>query len=293
MKLLSIVIPVFRNEGSLPPLFGRLLAVEQKLEALDFGLELIFVDDGSDDNSLAELLNIKRERPATIVVKLTRNFGENKASRCGLRFVTGNCFSILAADLQDPPELIVEMAQRWGSGSKFIVCERISRDDPALSKFYSALYYRLLRLLVMPDYPVGGYDLALMDAAFLPHLTHTSKNLVTPLLAFWLGYKPDVITYHRERRVHGRSAWTFAKRLSAFLDVMLGFSMTPIRLISGIGIVVSALSFAYGLAVVFAGLFTQVDVAGWTTIVALMSFLLGLVIAMLGLIGEYLWRIFY
>ena len=292
MKVVSVVVPVFRNEGSIAPLFERLRKVEETLAGKSLAMQLIFVDDGSDDESLRELRRVKEARPATTIVKLTRNFGEGRASRCGLRFVTGDCFAILAADLQDPPELLVEMAERWIAGSKFVICERSSRDDPPVSKLLSAMYYKLLRLMVVPDYPAGGYDLALMDRAFLRHMTQASKNLYPPLLAFWLGYKPSVIAYHRERRVHGKSAWTFRKRLGAFLDVMLGFSMTPIRIISGIGVLVSLLSFAYGLAIVFTALFTQIDVPGWTTIVALMSFLLGLVIAMLGLIGEYLGRIF-
>ena len=289
---ISVVIPVFCNEGSLPRLFIELEKVEEALLDLSFSLELIFVDDGSTDDSLQRLLEFKKRRPQTKIIKLTRNFGAVRCSKTGFQFITGNAFSILAADLQDPPELIVEMVKRWQKGCKFIICERVTRADPIISKLYSRIYYKLLRWVVIDDYPEGGYDIAMMDRDLLPHLVNSSKNIFTPLLAYWLGYKPEVIKYHRAVRVYGKSQWTFKKKFQAFLDVMLGFSVTPIRLISGIGVVVSSTSFLYGLSVVISAFFDGSEVDGFPTIVALITFLLGLIILMLGLIGEYLWRIF-
>jgi dolichol-phosphate mannosyltransferase len=289
---LSIIVPVYFNAESLPALFERLGDIERRLAALEITLELIFVDDGSGDASLAELLRIKQARPETRVVKLTRNFGAVHASKCGLRFVNGDCFTILPADLQDPPELIMQMVEHWRGGAKFTICERISRDDPIPSRLYAAAFYWLLHRLVMRDYPDGGYDMALMDKSLLPHLVNSSKNLYTPLLAYWLGYKPEVIRYHRNKREHGVSRWTFRKKFKAFLDVMLGFSVTPIRLISAFGAIVATLSFAYGISVVIHALLGRVPVEGFATLAALITFMLGLVIVMLGIIGEYLWRVF-
>lgn len=291
-KTLSVVIPVYFNEGSLPPLFDRLRTVEEQLAADGFALELIFVDDGSGDESLRELRAIKAARPATRVIKLSRNFGAMHAAKCGLQFVTGDCFILLAADLQDPPDLLPEMAGHWRQGSKFTIAARISRDDPPLTRLFAALYYWLLHRLVVSDYPEGGYDMALMDRSLLPHLLNSSKNLYTQLLAFWLGYRPVVVHYHRPKREHGRSRWTFAKKFKSFLDVMLGFSVTPIRLISGIGAVVSFLSFGYGVLVIINAAFGHMPVTGYASLAALITFLLGLIIVMLGVIGEYLWRIF-
>lgn len=291
-KKLSIVVPVYFNAGSLPLLFERLQEVEKELVSTKMDLELIFVDDGSGDASLNELLRIKQQRPETKVVKLSRNFGAVHASKCGFQFVTGDCFMILAADLQDPPELIMQMVNKWRVGSKFTICERISRDDPLISKLYAAAFYWLLHKLVMNDYPAGGYDMALMDRSLLAHFANSSKNLYTPLLAYWLGYKPEVIHYHRAKREHGKSRWTFKKKFKAFLDVMLGFSVTPIRLISAFGLVVATLSFFYGASVVVNALLGNVPVAGFAALAALIAFLLGLIIVMLGVIGEYLWRVF-
>ena len=291
-QTLSIIVPVYFNAPSLPKLYERLTAIEAQLAEMGMAMELIFVDDGSGDNSFQELLRIRELRPQTRLVKLARNFGAVRASKCGMRFVTGDCFTILAADLQDPPELILKMVDKWRAGAKFTICERISRDDPIVSKVHAAIFYWLLRKLVISDYPRRGYDMALMDASLLPYLRESSKNLYTPLLAYWLGFKPEVILYHRQKREHGKSRWTFSKKFNAFLDIMLGFSVRPIRLISATGAVIAFLSFLYGTMVVVSALMGKVPVPGFATIAALLTFLLGLIIVMLGMIGEYLWRIF-
>jgi len=292
MKVVSVVVPVYYNGLSLPLLFEELTEVEKKLRQKDCILELIFVDDGSGDDSLAQLLEIKHQRPHTRVIKLTRNFGAVHATKTGLRFVTGDCFLVLAADLQDPPDLILAMLDKWLAGCKFVVCVRRNRHDPLLSQVSSWVYYQLLRLFVIKDYPLGGYDLALMDRVFLPYLQNTGKNINTPLFSYWLGFKPEFIYYERRRRMHGKSRWSFSKRIKFSLDSLLGFSIVPIRLISMTGILVALMSFAYGALILFNSFRGLADVRGFPTIVVLITFLLGLIIIMLGIIGEYLWRIF-
>ncbi|HEX3148668.1 MAG TPA: glycosyltransferase family 2 protein [Gemmataceae bacterium] len=292
MKNLSVVVPVYFNEGSLPSLFVELQDVERRLATMDLELELIFVDDGSGDNSFSELIKIKDARPATKLIKLSRNFGAVHASKTGLQFVTGDCFVVLAADLQDPPSLIPEMARRWQAGSRFVTCVREKRSDPPLSTLFAKVYYRLLRAIVVPNYPDGGYDLALMDRVMLTHMQTSGKNINPNVFAFWLGFKPDVIPYERRKRIHGKSRWTFRKKIKFFLDTMLGFSIVPLRLISFTGMVVSLVSLAFVVFVVVNGLLGRYDVPGFATLASIISFLLGLVICMLGVIGEYLWRIF-
>lgn len=289
---LSIVIPVYFNSSSLPLLFEELLKLESQLSKQEVLLELIFVDDGSKDDSLLKLLAFKERRNSTKVIKLTRNFGAVHCSKTGFQFVTGDAFMVLAADLQDPPNLVIELVSRWKKGSKFVICERITRDDPLTSEILSKIYYKLLRKFVISDYPEGGYDMALMDKALLSPMLNSAKSVFTPLLAYWLGYKPEVIYYHRPARIHGKSGWTFSKKFSAFLDVILGFSITPIRAISGVGAIVAVFSILFGISVVTNALFHRVPVEGFATVVALITFLLGLIILMLGIIGEYLWRIF-
>lgn len=286
------MVPVYFNERSLAPLFAELCVVEQQLQSEGMEMELIFIDDGSGDNSFAELLKIKQQRKATRIIKLTRNFGAAHASKTAYRFVTGDCFTGIAADLQDPPELILEMVKRWQRGSKFVVCSRLSRQDPLASRALSGFYYWLLRCFVAKNYPRKGFDLALMDKVMLPYIIDSGKNINLPLYEYWLGFKPEFIEYRRRERIHGNSRWSLAKKLKWFLDSILGFSILPIRIISLVGLIVSFLSFGYGALVFLHTLFGHVEVPGFATIVALISFLLGLVIVMLGVIGEYLWRIF-
>ena len=293
MKKLSVVIPVYYNEGSLPELFAELMRVEEILRrSRGIELELIFVDDGSGDNSFAELMKIKQIRPDTCVVKLARNFGAIHAIKTGLQYVTGDCFTMLAADLQDPPELLVEMADKWLAGSKFVICVRESRQDPFLSKAFARLYYGILRLTVTKTYPSGGFDLALMDELLLPYLQRSGKNINISLFAYWLGFEPEVIYYERRERAHGKSRWTFSKKFTYLLDSILGFSVVPIRIISFTGLIVALLSFIYGIVLIFNASVNHVIVPGFTTIATLVAFLLGLIIIMLGIIGEYLWRVF-
>jgi len=292
MNRLSIIIPVYYNAESLPDLYAELTRVEAELIARDCELELIFVDDGSGDDSFLRLAHIKEQRPETRVVRLTRNFGSVHASKAGMALVTGDCFAVFPADLQDPPSLVLEMLEKWRSGSKFVLCARTKRGDPVASQLWSRIYYKLLRAMVVPDYPAGGYDVALMDRALLPYLVNSSKNVNTPLFAYWLGFRPVIIPYERRPRVHGRSRWTFSKRVKFFIDSLLGFSVAPIRFISLIGLVVSLLSVFYGFVIVVNAARGVAPVRGFPTVVALMAFLLGLVILMLGIIGEYLWRVF-
>lgn len=292
MKKLSIVIPVYYNQDSLLLLFKTIQEIEIKLLENKVQIELIFVDDGSGDDSLKRLLEIKKLQPSVRIIKHSRNFGSIHAIKTGLSYVNGDCFIILAADLQDPPELIVEMVEHWQEGSKYVVCTRLKRKDPFMTRVFAKIYYLLLISLVVPDYPVGGFDLALMDKIILPYILKSSKNINISLFVFSLGFKPFIIPYQRGERIHGKSRWTFKKKINYFIDSLLGFSIVPIRLISILGICISLLSFLYGFIVILQALVGGIAVHGFSALASLISFLLGLVIIMLGIIGEYLWRVF-
>ncbi|MFZ5874872.1 MAG: glycosyltransferase family 2 protein [Nitrospirota bacterium] len=291
MKTVSVVIPVYYNERSLTPLFEALDRVKETLEGRGMGLEVICVDDGSGDRSFAVLGTLQEKRSYLKLVKLTRNFGSMCAFKAGLQYVTGDCFTLLSADLQDDPTLILEMTAHWQQGHQFVICERESRDDPFGSKVFASLFYTLFRRLAIPRYPEGGFDLFLLDRRYLAHIQRSEKNTNLLVLGYWLGVKPVVIKYQRRKREHGTSRWTFAKKTKLFIDTFISFSFAPIRFISLMGILTSILSFLYGLFVVLFTLLAENPVPGWTTIVALITFLLGLIMLMLGIIGEYLWRI--
>ncbi|WP_159011120.1 glycosyltransferase [Bradyrhizobium sp. S69] len=291
-KTLSIIVAVYYNAESLPHLHEQLIQLEEMLHSRQIDLELIFVDDGSGDNSLEQLLKIKAARPATKVINLSRNFGAVAASKTGFQFVTGDAFTMLSADLQEPIEQIVLMVDEWVNGHKFVVAARAARGDPPVTKFFASIYYLLLEFMVIKGYPQGGYDLMLMDKVMLPYLQRSTKNTNPNVYAFWLGFNPRVLSYSRLERQHGRSRWTFRKKLKFLFDTVTGFSVMPIRMLSGFGVFVAFLSFLYGISLVVSAVLGDVEVQGFATLAALISFFSGLILVMLGAIGEYLWRVF-
>jgi dolichol-phosphate mannosyltransferase len=291
MKIVSVVIPVYYNEQSLNALFQALDRVRTALADRGMGLEVICVDDGSGDRSFAVLSDLQVDHPYLKLVKFTRNFGSMSAFKAGLQYVTGDCFMLLSADLQDDPTLILDMTSLWQEGNQFVICEREGRDDPFGAKVFSSAFYSLFRRLAIAGYPQGGFDLFLLDRRYLPHIQGSERNTNLLVLGYWLGVRPVVIKYQRKKREHGKSRWTLSKKTKLFIDTFISFSFAPIRFISFMGIVTSILSFLYGLFVVVLTLVAANPVPGWTTIVALITFLLGLIMLMLGIIGEYLWRI--
>lgn len=289
-KKISIVVPVYNNEGTLFSLFKEVQELEIILLKKNIILELIFVDDGSKDRSWEVIQKIRSQRPSTKIAKLSRNFGANKCVKAGLQYVTGDAFTALAADLQDPPALIAEMVDLWQEGHRFVVCERKTRKDPLLSRMLSGAFYKILRKIVFPNYPAGGFDMLLADKKLIPYLKNSSQSASLPILAFWLGFKPEIIPYDRQERASGKSGWTFLRKFNYFLDIILSYSIFPLRAMSFIGLLVALLSFGYGAFIIISAVLGQISVQGFATLVVLITFFQGLIILMLGVVGEYLWR---
>lgn len=289
-KTLSIVVPVYYNELNLPDTIPQLLSLEEKLPG--YRLELVCVDDGSGDNSLALLLEFQDRFPQTIkVVKLTRNFGTMAALQAGLTVASGDCVGVIAADLQDPPELFVEMTRHWEGGVKAVFAVRSDREESFLQKSFSNLYYALVNRFAVPGYPPGGFDFFLVDRQVVEEVNKIhEKNTNLMTLIFWLGYQAVFIPYVRRKRVKGKSRWTFAKKLKLFVDTFASFSYFPIRLFSFLGIIYAVLSFSYGLVIFFSWLTFGIEVQGWVPMMLVLTFTAGLQMTLLGILGEYLWR---
>ena len=291
MSLISIVVPVYYNELNLPDTIPELLSLEEQIP--EYRLELVFVDDGSQDNSLGILLEFQMKYPDKIkIVKLTRNFGSMPAILAGLTEATGDCVGMIAADLQDPPELFLEMLHYWELGTKSIFAVRQDREDPFFSKKFSLLYYRLVRNFAIRDYPEGGFDFFLIDKQVvgeIKNIREKNTNLMT--LIFWLGYKPILLPYIRKERKKGKSRWTFAKKIKLFVDTFVSFSFAPIRILSILGSLVALLSFFYAITVFVLWMFGKIPVQGWTPMMLVITFAAGLQMSMLGVLGEYLWRV--
>ncbi|MFZ5879288.1 MAG: glycosyltransferase family 2 protein [Chloroflexota bacterium] len=290
MKSLSIVVPIYYNEQNLPDTIPQLLGLADKLAG--YRLELIFVDDGSGDRSLDILLDFQAKYPQTIkVVKLTRNFGSMAAIQAGFTVATGDCVGMISADLQDPPELFLEMLGHWEKGTKAVFAVRQDREEPFFQKMFSNTYYSLVRRFAVPGYPTGGFDFFLADRQIIVEINRIrEKNTNLMTLVYWLGFKPILIPYVRRARAKGKSRWTLRKKLKLFVDTFIAFTFFPIRTLSVIGFIVALSSFGYGAFILLYWLLFGIDVKGWVPTMLIITFATGLQMTMLGVLGEYLWR---
>jgi len=287
---LSIVVPVYYNEQNIPYTVERLRNLVIHIPKFEF--EFIFVDDGSGDRSFELLLEEKERDNRIKVIKLSRNFGSMAAIQAGLRHASGDCVGIISADLQDPPELFREMIELWRKGKKVVLATRSDREESFAQKMFSNTYYALLRKYALNGYPAGGFDFVLIDKQVAAEIVDIQeKNTNTMSLIYWLGHDRATIPYVREKRQFGKSRWTLSKKIKLFVDSFVSFSYTPIRFMSFLGFVTALISFLYGLFVVISSIFGLIGIQGWTSIIAVITFLLGMIMIMLGIIGEYLWRI--
>ncbi|MDX2169323.1 MAG: glycosyltransferase family 2 protein [Deltaproteobacteria bacterium] len=291
----SVVIPVYFNEANLPLTWAALETALRDLPA-DCDWEVVFVDDGSGDRSYEALLALRAAAPDRVhVVKLTRNFGQVAAILAGLREATGDCCVVMSADLQDPPELILEMVRRWRRGdSKVVLATRTARHDGSFARWTSRAFYRLMRRFAIPNMPEGGFDFFLLDRQVVELMNAIEeKNTFLQGQILWMGFAPAVIPYERRRREVGRSRWTLSKKIKYFIDGFVTYTVAPVRLITGAGLLVSLLSFAYASLIFVLRLVWGLPIEGWAPIMICILGLAGVQLVMLGIIGEYLWRSYY
>ncbi len=287
---LSIVVPVYFNALNLPDTVPQLLALESQLGGME--LELVFVDDGSGDDSIELLKGFQRAHPDKLkVLKLSRNFGSMAAILAGLNAATGDCVGMIACDLQDPPELFVDMVGHWKKGAKAVLAVRADREEPLSQKLFSNTYYALMRRFALQGYPPGGFDFFLIDRQVSQQLCEIrEKNTNLMSLIFWLGFSPTMIPYVRRSRRKGVSRWTFSKKVKLFVDSFVAFSYVPIRFFSALGFLVAGSAFLYGAFILYSALVNSIPVKGYAPIMLLLAFTSGVQMLMLGLLGEYLWR---
>ena len=287
MIKLSFVIPVFRNEGSIFPTYEKIITLTQKLE---FGYEFIFVNDGSDDNSITELHALHNQDDKVKVLSFSRNFGQVAAIIAGMKEVTGDAAISLSADLQEPIELIENMITKWKSGNEIVICHRIDREDSFIANNASAIFYKLIKIS-NPKMPKGGFDFLLIDKKALVSFNQIDeRNRFFQGDILWLGFNTAFIPYNRLKRTIGKSQWTLSKKLKYFIDGLLNTSYIPIRLMSLIGIVISLLGFIYAFVIAYNRFVNNTPFNGWAPIMITILIIGGLIILMLGIIGEYVWR---
>lgn len=288
MSKISIIVPVYWNSDTLMMLYEDMKA--KILEKLG-EYEIVMVDDGSGDNSW-EIMNQIKEMDSNVkLVKLSRNFGEHAALLAGLHYCTGDCAVTKQADLQEDSELILEMYDKWKEGNKVVMAIREERDDPALKKFFAGMYYALVRKFIMEDMPKGGCDCYLIDRQVIEVIEMLDeKNSSLTLQVMWVGFKRANVYFHRKAREEGESRWTLGKKIKLVVDSMMSFSYTPVRMMSGVGSLFFCASIIWALIIVIQTLTQGVEVAGWASIMALILCSSGLIMLMIGMLGEYIWR---
>ena len=292
MKDYTIIVPVYFNEGELHKTFEELNEkVIQKNSHLSG--EIIFIDDGSKDKSLQELIAIKNSHTGLVkIIKLSRNFGQLAAITAGYHNAAGKCIINISADLQDPPELINEMLRyHFKEAYQIVICTRSGRNESFLRKLTSKIFYKIMKILSFPNMPEGGFDFALISKQVKEMiLSHNEANFSWQGSILWSGFEPKFIPYRREKRFIGRSRWTFSKKIKALIDGVLAYSFFPIRIISVFGAIVASLGFFYALWIIIAWYFGDVPFTGWAPLMVLVLVLSGIQMIILGVIGEYLWR---
>ena len=291
MSVISIIVPVFNNAASLPDLLERFQALAAKNPNETF--EFVFVDDGSVDNSFSVLKSLFQKESRIQVVKLSRNFGSNAALLAGLGQTHGDAVAAIAADLQDPPELIHDMLADWRQGHKVVLAARKSRDDDFLTTFLANTFYVLFRRFAIKTMPRHGFDFFLIDRQVRDLINSIQENNAYLMgLILWLGFSPKVIYYHRQAREkrYGPSMWTISKKIKYFLDSFIAFSYFPVRAATIIGIVLSIAGLIYAVIVTILRLVKSVQPEGWASLMIVVLIVSGVQMLMMGILGEYLWR---
>jgi dolichol-phosphate mannosyltransferase len=291
MDLVSVVVPVFNESAVIPAFYERASSAMSALPNADY--ELIFVDDGSKDDSYAQLAGLAASDPRVRVVKFSRNFGHQVAITAGLDHASGDAVVVIDADLQDPPEVIAQMVEQWRAGFDVVYGVRADRAGESAMKLMTAkAFYRILNRITKISIPVDVGDFRLISRRVADQLRQLrEKDRFVRGLVSWLGFRQTGVTYHRQSRFAGETKYPYSKMLKFAFDGVTSFSTVPLKLSSWLGYAASALAFLYLLSV-FVQKLRGITVPGFATIMVAMMFLGGVQLICLGIIGEYLGRVF-
>lgn len=294
MAKLSIVIPVYYNEGELTPLYD-----DMKEKALDKILadgddyEIIMVDDGSMDNSYNEMKELFKRDDRISLYHLSKNFGEHPAILCGYSYSTGDCVINKAADLQEPSELILDMFNSWKEGNNVVLAVRQKREEGVFQQFFANFYYWSARKLAFPQMPKGGFNIELLDRRAVNVLLNMDEtNVALEGQILQLGFKTAYVPYVRRARKIGKSKWTLKKKIKCFMDMMFANSDFPIKMVGGVGAVVCVTSLIMIIYYALKWLIIGEPVVGWTSMFILILLAFGINMLTLSILGSYIWRCF-
>ncbi len=290
MKI-SIIIPVYYNQDNLLSLYQDM--DEKVLNHTEYDWEIVMVNDGSRDDSFAIMRQLAERDKRVKIYGLSRNFGSHAAILCGLAQCTGDCAVVKAADLQEPTELILEMAEQWKEGKNVVLAVRKDRQEGKGQTLFANMYYWLVRKAALPQMPRGGFDVYLLDRKVIQVLMRLDeKNSALTGQILWSGFRTGQVYYTRLAREIGSSRWTLKKKFRLVADTLFSFSTLPIAIVSGIGTFSCIGAVIWAIVVLACKLAGAIDVSGWTTLFMFNLFSFGIIMLTLGILGGYLWRAF-
>ena len=287
MSHISVCFAVYQNQGSLNSLY-ELITSELRMNFPQHTYELLFINDGSEDGSLEELLMLREKDSRVKIISFSRNFGQMAAILAGWKHATGDCIINMAADLQDPPEQCTVMIREWEHGNDIVISYRASHDTSTMRKITSRLFYRL----ILPDAPPGGFDFTLLDRKPMDIINSLKEHhRFYQFDILWVGFNVKFIPYHKAQRKVGKSQYNFFKRFKNFYSGFLNVSYFPLRLMSAFGGIIAFSGFVYALTIIWAFFVNKTPFEGWAPIMMLILIIGGTIMLMLGMLGEYIWRI--
>jgi dolichol-phosphate mannosyltransferase len=286
---LSIIIPIYNEEGNINLLYERLKKVA---DGLQVSYEMIFVNDGSRDNSILLIKQLAQKDSSVKYINCARNFGHQVAVTAGLDNTKGNAVAIIDADLQDPPELIAEMYKKMQEGFEVVYAKRRNRSGESLLKKWTAKwFYRMLKKITSINIPVDTGDFRIMDKKIVEVLRQMpEQNKFLRGQISWIGFNQTFVEYDRQQRNAGETGYTYRKMLRFALDGITAFSTTPLKFATTLGFVVSFAAFIVSLYALYAKFIKHDVVAGWTSLMLVVLFLGGVQLICIGIIGEYISR---
>lgn len=290
MKLVSIIIPCFNEEGNIIELYNK---VENNIPE-KYKFEILFIDDGSTDQSLYLIKKLAANDNRVRFISFSRNFGHQNALKAGIDNASGDCSISLDADLQHPPTLIPRLLEEWESGYDVVFTIRNDTSSKnSLKKFSSNFFYRLMQSISNTKVPKGAADFRLLDKKVAIELSKFTENylFIRGIIA-WMGYRQKSIEYVAEKRFSGKTKYPFRKMIKFAIAGITSFSIKPLKISLVIGFIIAILSFLYGIFAIYATLFTNYTLSGWGSLIASILFIGGIQLMVLGVIGEYLGKLF-
>ena len=286
---LTVLIPIHNEEGNLTNLITQLVTILQK-----YSYEIIFIDDGSTDNTLQTLKELNTQNSRINYLSFSRNFGHQSALRAGYHFASGDCVICMDGDLQHPPELIPKMIEKWKEGYDIVnTIRKDSMQSGVFKRITSAFFYLLLNKLSDIKIEKGSADFRLVDKSIVEIIRNFRESpLFFRGIISWLGFKQYSIEYFPDERKWGKTKYSVSRMFRFAMSGITSFSIKPLQLSAIVGLIVAILAFLYGLYAVYIKIFQNNTIPGWTSTLIVISFIGGLQLIMIGILGEYIGKLF-